>query len=97
MIATSAALADPTVSIAPSATNGGIGNNVLCIGCNPDNGREFNGLIDDIGLWDRELSATEVALIYSSGQNGISLGQIPEPTTGLLGLLGVALILRRRK
>ncbi|MDB4144092.1 LamG domain-containing protein, partial [Akkermansiaceae bacterium] len=47
-------------------------NNVLCIGCNPDNGREFNGLIDDVAIWDRALTPSEIALINSSGLNGTS-------------------------
>ena len=80
-------------AIAPSGAN----LNVLCIGCNPDNGREFNGLIDDLGMWDRALSLTEVQEIYQAGLQGTALGAIPEPSTGLLGLLGLSLIFRRRR
>ena len=53
-------------SIAPSNAN----NNVLCIGCNPDNGREFIGLIDDVAMWDRALGADEVTEIYNQGIAG---------------------------
>lgn len=72
-------------------------NNVLCIGCNPDNGREFNGLIDDLAMWDRVLTTEEAGLLYSAGLAGTSLGAIPEPSTSLLGLLGVLGLLRRRR
>ncbi len=43
------------------------GQNLLCIGCNPDAGREWNGLIDDIGMWNRALSLAEVQQIYNAG------------------------------
>ena len=66
---TSSGLADPTVSIAPSGGN----KNLLCIGCNPDNGREFNGLIDDVAMWDRALSLEEVQEIYNAGILGDDL------------------------
>ncbi|YCM45987.1 LamG-like jellyroll fold domain-containing protein [Verrucomicrobiaceae bacterium 227] len=72
---TSTGLADPTVSIAPSGGN----NNLLCIGCNPDNGREFNGLIDDIAMWDRALAADEVQAIYDAGVAGQDLSSFLNP------------------
>ncbi len=76
----------------------GANANILCIGCNPDNGREFDGLIDDLGMWDRALSAAEVTEIYQAGLIGNSLGAIPEPSSGLLGALaGLLLISRRRR
>jgi hypothetical protein len=82
-------------SIAQSTAN----NNLLCIGCNPDNGREFNGLIDDLAMWDRVLTPSQIATIHSSGLAGTSLGAItiPEPSTALLGLLGALGLLRRRR
>ena len=74
------------------------GANTLCIGCNPDRGREWNGLLDDVAMWDRALTQTEVTEIFSAGQAGLSLGQIPEPSTGILGALaGLAVCLRRRR
>ena len=75
----------------------------LFIGANPeaDTGshfREWNGNIDDVAMWDRALDSTEIAEIYNGGVAGASLGQlIPEPSSGLLGLLGIGLILRRRR
>ncbi|MDB4354049.1 hypothetical protein N9Z02_01965, partial [Akkermansiaceae bacterium] len=59
-----------------ASTGDGQNNNVLCIGCNPDNGREFNGLIDDIGMWDRALTVTEVQSIYDTGVAGSSLASL---------------------
>ncbi len=72
----------------------------LYIGNNPGQdpaSRMHDGLIDDVGMWDRVLSSSEISQIYDAGQQGISLGQIPEPSTGLFGLLGLGLILRRRR
>ncbi len=55
-------------------------NNVLCIGCNPDNGREFNGFIDDIAMWDRVITADEVSSIHDNGRLGNPLSAIlPAP------------------
>lgn len=33
----------------------------------------FDGMVDDIGLWDRELSATEVEMLYNGGLAGRDL------------------------
>ena len=41
--------------------------------------------IDDFGLWRRELSASEVARIYTSGLEGVSLTKIVEPTIAAIG------------
>ena len=81
-------------SIQPSPDNA----NLLCIGCNPENGREFNGRIDDVAIWDRALSADEIGQIFDGGQAGLSLGAIPEPGAAmLLSFAGVLMVLRRRR
>ena len=49
----------------PAIAASGGHNNVLCIGCNPDNGREFDGLMDDVAMWDRVLTGAE---IYEAGK-----------------------------
>ena len=71
----------------------------LMVGENPQaNNREWNGEIDDVAIWNRALSEAEVNEIYNAGRAGTSLGAIPEPTVGLLGLLSVGfLALRRRR
>ena len=78
-----------------SITDNGSGR--MMIGGNPDTGgfRTWNGGIDDIGMWDRALSAAEVATIYDSGRGAL----VPEPATGLLALMSVACLglLRRRR
>ena len=74
------------------------GSGRMMIGGNPDTGpewRTWNGGIDDIGMWDRGLSADEIAGIYASGRGNL----VPEPGSGILALMGVLGILgfRRRR
>ncbi|MGJ8697923.1 MAG: LamG domain-containing protein [Verrucomicrobiaceae bacterium] len=75
------------------------GTNQLWIGGNPDNGRQWNGMLDDVGMWDRALTDGEVALIHSQGLSGTALGAItvPEPSSFALALLGGLGLLRRRR
>lgn len=76
----------------------------LLIGANPNTGaqnREWLGEIDDTAIWNRVLSEDEITQIFAAGQAGNSLGilLIPEPTTGLLALMGMtagAFVRRRR-
>ena len=65
----STGLAAPTVSIASNTTR-------LCIGCNPANGREFHGLIDEVAMWNRELTPAEVSAIYDAGVAGEALSTL---------------------
>lgn len=49
----------------------------LFIGENPEAlNRQWIGLIDDIGLWDRVLSADEVTALYAGG-TGLAIGSLP--------------------
>ena len=57
-------------------------------------GRDFDGKLDEISIWDNALSAQEVSALY---QNGLSGAAIPEPGVSLLGLLGGLFLLRRRR
>ena len=70
----------------------------LWVGNNPNAAsRMWDGRIDDIGLWDRALSLSEVQEIYNAGISGNSLAAIPEPSAALLAGLGSLLLLRRRR
>lgn len=48
-----------------------IGDDACC------NNRIFNGLMDDLAVWDEPLSAGEVLAIYNNGLNGIPAGEEP--------------------
>jgi hypothetical protein len=52
----------PTFTQSTSITPG-----VLKIGKLPPSGNEYTGLIDEVGIWSRELSAAEVTRLYNSG------------------------------
>jgi hypothetical protein len=57
------------------------------------NNRHFDGMIDELGLWNRELDSSEITALYNAGQNGLA---IPEPSAALMGGLGLLALLRRR-
>lgn len=40
-----------------------------------NSGSQFNGCLDDVGIWARPLSVTEIERIYSNGKKGIAIGQ----------------------
>jgi hypothetical protein len=58
-----------------------IGDDICCAN------REFDGLIDDLAVWNRELPSEHIADIYSNGRFGIGVGDVPN--TGALYLDGV--------
>ena len=74
------------------------------IGGNPQaGGRAWDGLIDDVAIWDRALTAGEVSLIWNNG-DGASIGSfavvIPEPMTMLavgLSVAGLGGYIRKRR
>jgi len=54
----------------------------------------WNGKLDELAIWNRELSSTEVSDLYNNGAGVV----LPEPATMvLLALGGLAVIRRRRK
>ena len=53
----------------------------------------FNGLIDNVFVYDDSLSPTQVAKLNTDG-SPVSL--VPEPSTGLLFMVGMAALLSRR-
>lgn len=60
------------------------------------NNRGFDGLIDEVGLWNRVLNADEITEIRSLGLAGNGIPSIPEPSAALLGSFGLLALLRRR-
>jgi hypothetical protein len=62
--------------------------------------REFAGLIDEVAVWNRALSASEVATLYAARLDaGDGSPTVPEPATWATMLLGFGLVggrLRRR-
>ena len=79
------------------------GSGRLMIGGNPDTSgdgfRTWHGDIEEVGMWDRPLNGEEIGLLFASGQNGVPLSAIPEPSTGLLIMLAAAAVpfFRRRR
>ena len=71
------------------------------IGNNPERlDRSWDGIIDDVGIWDIALTDDEIASIWNGGQGAsiASLTAIPEPSSFALCLFGgVAALARRRK
>ena len=49
--------------------------------------QDLNGLLDEFGIWNRQLSPSEISTIHSNGLSG--QGIIPEPGSLLLALLGL--------
>ena len=59
---------------APNISNNGSPN--LQIGGNPNaGGRDWNGDIDDVAMWDRALTDEEVVELYTKGVSGVPLSQ----------------------
>ena len=89
-------------SVVAINTTPGVGNDVedLLVGAsNWAIGGFFVGAVDDVALWSRTLSADEVEAIYDAGVAGDDLYAIPEPSSMMLLILGVAsvAIIRRRR
>lgn len=76
----------------PSGTVESDASNNLWIGARNDSGtpsREFDGLIDELALWDRGLTSDEVSQLYNGG-DGIEVGGVGSLING--GLINSGLI-----
>lgn len=74
------------VNTSVTQSNGSSSNNSFRIGTRYDNSYYSNAKIDEVGVWSRALSSSEIAKLYNSG-NGLSypfiLGTVtPSQTTG---------------
>jgi hypothetical protein len=70
--------------ITPLASTSG-----LHIGADRVGTGQFDGLIDEVAIWDRALDATDVSALYNGGA-GINL--VPEPSTALLLGMGLTFL-----
>lgn len=61
----------------------------LNLGMHRDEGRAFDGQIDELTIWDNTLSSADVTSLY--------LSQVPEPSAILLGAIGTLALFRRRR
>ena len=57
----------------------------------------WDGLLDDLAIWHRALSAGEVAMVHEFGRLGTGVQDIPEPASLSLLAVGAAALLRRRR
>jgi len=62
-------------SFTPSGSPTGPTTGTLSIGSNKDTGNYFGGKIDELGVWNRSLSASEVSELYNS-DNGLPFNLI---------------------
>lgn len=84
-------LTPTTSSIADTGLNFGAARN-------SQTNRGFDGLIDEVALWNRTLTSTDIQEVYNAGLNGQSLTAVPEPTMlGMIGGVAVVALLRRRR
>ena len=62
------------IEISTNSTTDITSNFDVSVGANADAGRFFDGLIDEISLWNVALSATQVSDLFSNGLNGSETG-----------------------
>lgn len=64
---------------------------------NANGGVADSATIDSRSLLVLGAGSTEGSAAYNAGSNRITIGVVPEPSTALLGLLGIAGLIRRRR
>jgi len=86
----------PTISMGASA---GLTDTGINFGRarNSASDRPFDGLIDEIGIWNRELTSAEITEAYNLGLSGQALNTIPEPSSAVLLALGGLALARRNR
>ncbi len=62
----------------------------------PSTGFRFSGLVDEVAMWRTALTADQIRTHYLAFDQGY-FNVIPEPATATLGLLGLAVLMRRRR
>lgn len=84
----------PTANMNLSSLNFGAARNGI---------RVFDGMLDEIVVWDRALTAEEINnanmgpdadSVYQRGRSGLA---VPEPSSALIGGIGLLALLRRRR
>lgn len=58
---------DGVVDTAAKTGNPGVDNTLFCIGARATPGEFFNGRIDQVGKWNRVLTAAEITYLYNGG------------------------------
>lgn len=53
-----------------------------------NNGRFWDGFLDEVGVWNRALTAQEISELYTLNLSGFSV--VPEPSRALVALIGLA-------
>ena len=88
------------VQVGQNLSAGSIAGNgaAMFIGNNPGaTGRSWDGMLDDVALWNRVLTTDEIAAIYNNGDGATIASLIPEPSSLALLGLGCLLVVRRRR
>ncbi len=82
----------------PSLTDDDDDTSPTMIGNNPDSPlRAWDGVIDDVGVWDAALSDEDVLRLWNDGDGRSIASVIPEPSVGMLVLLGAIVASRFRR
>lgn len=100
-VATGAASGDPSMLLGDWGSDVDITGDLFAAGTGAvmdSGGRRTQGLMDELYIFGRALSAEEVATLALIPQSGAALSTVPEPTSlVLLGLASLAAVCRQRR